>query len=145
MNIRELQIGDWVYLGEKARYPMQIISVLGNINSSEGGVFLDFEGNEGDIWDADVKNIVPIPITGELLERNGFEKVGSNMCVDYEVEAIWEREIKDGQLVALEKYPDEEEMVFGCDSCLWQGVNIKYVHQLQNAMRMVGIEWEVNL
>ena len=29
--------------------------------------------------------------------------------------------------------------MFGIDSCLWQGVAIKYVHQLQQVLRLAGM------
>lgn len=144
MNIREIQIGDWVYFGEKAKYPMQIVSIFGDMNSIEGTVYLDFEGNEGDVFEVEVKNIAPIPITKELLEQNGFRKVEQGIW-DYPVETTWQKDIDSYKSVALEKYLDEDGMVFGYDSCLWDGVKIKYVHELQNAMRLCRIEWEVKL
>lgn len=142
MNIRELQIGNWVYSGEKAQFPMQITGIFQD--SKEGTVYLDFEGNEGDVFESEVEDIVPIPITAELLEKNGFRKMGQ--CIwNYAVEATWEKYIDSNISVALEKYHDDDNMVFGYGSCLWNGVNIKYVHQLQNAMRLCGIEWEMKI
>lgn len=145
MKINELQIGNWVYLGEKAQFPMQITSIFGCLDGDDGTVYLDFEGNEGDIWDVNIEDMRPIPITEELLEKNGFKRSENNVWRDYELEATWDYETKDMQSFTLEKYPNDDNLVCGYGSCLWNGVNIKYVHELQNAMRMVGIEWNIKL
>lgn len=145
MKINELQIGNWVYEGERTQFPMFVTGILKDSDGNSGEVYLDFEGNEGDIWEVDIEDMRAIPITAEFLTKNGFEKVENYLLEDYEVEAIWECETKDKQSATLEKYPNDENFVFGYGSCLWNGVNIKYVHQLQNAMRLCGIEWEVKL
>lgn len=37
-------------------------------------VYLNFKGNEGDVWEEDIKDLVPIPLTEEILLKAGFEK-----------------------------------------------------------------------
>lgn len=142
MNIRELQIGDWVYESKSTQFPMQITGIFQD--SKNGTVYLDFEGNEGDVFESEVEDIAPIPITREFLEKNRFRKVEQGIW-DYPVEATWVKDIDSNKSIALEKYPDDDTLVFGHGDCLWDGANVKYVHQLQNAMRLCGIEWEVKI
>ena len=42
----ELRIGNWVYDSKYTQYPMQVVCVGSDY------VYLDFEGNEGDVWEA---------------------------------------------------------------------------------------------
>lgn len=142
MNITELQIGDWVYCSKKARFPMQITGIFQD--SSDGTVYLNFEGNEGDVFEAEVEDVAPIPITEELLRKNGFRKTVQSVW-DYPIEATWEKDFDSYKSVTLEKYPDEDNMVFGYESCLWEGVNVRCVHELQNLIRLCGIEDNIKL
>lgn len=131
MKISELQIGDWVYLNENARYPMQVVSIFGSLGDDEGTVYLDFEGNEGDVFESDVKDIFPIPITEEFLADNGFEYLPT----------YWNKNKN------YFKLPDKRFALFSVmdsDKTSYRirgmGINVKYVHELQNALRMVGVE-----
>ena len=66
MDITELKIGDRVRIklpspqGERLSIPMQVIGMLSSFNnpSPKDTVYLDFEGNEGDIWEEKVQNLV---------------------------------------------------------------------------------------
>ena len=71
MLCKELQYGDWVSAG--GGLPMQITNV------GEDYAYATFEGNEGDPWEFDDKDDQPepIPLTPEILVKNGFIKVNS--------------------------------------------------------------------
>lgn len=77
--------------------------------------------------------IEPIPLTSEILEKNGFEKWDDGWCIyDQEstgIEVAWVGTILkiEGQCGNLE-LPD-----------------VMYVHQLQHALRLCGIEKEIEL
>lgn len=144
MKINELQIGDWVYESEHTKFPMFVAGTFKDIVNN-GVVYLDFNGNEGELWEVDIDDISPIPITEEFLLKNGFKRSENHVWRDYNVDATWDYETNDMQSFTLEKYPNDENLVCGYGSCLWNGVNIKYVHELQNAMRLAGIEWEVKI
>lgn len=66
MDIKDLKIGDWVQMklpspqGERLSMPMQIVGLLSSFNnpSPKDTVYLDFEGNEGDVWEEEVQNLV---------------------------------------------------------------------------------------
>lgn len=135
MRINELQIGNWVYEGERAQFPMFVTGILKD-SDGDGEVYLDFGGNEGDVWDVNIEDVRPIPITEELLEKNGLEKHP----------AYW------NESQNYFKLPDKRfallSVMYG-DETLYRirgmGINVKYVHELQNAMRLCGIEWDVKL
>ena len=66
MEIKDLKIGDWVQMklpspqGERLSMPMQVVGLLSSFNnpSPKDTVYLDFEGNEGDVWEEEVQNLV---------------------------------------------------------------------------------------
>ncbi|WP_195293172.1 hypothetical protein [Bacteroides uniformis] len=66
MDITDLKIGDWVRIklpspqGERLSIPMQVVGLLSSFNnpSPKDTVYLDFEGNEGDVWEEEVQNLV---------------------------------------------------------------------------------------
>ena len=69
--LHNIMVGDWV--ATEHGFPMQIINV------GEDYAYATFDGNEGDPWEFDDKDDQPepIPITPEILEKNGFIKVNS--------------------------------------------------------------------
>ena len=66
MKITDLKIGDAVCMrmkspqGERLSIPMQVVGLLSTYNnpSPKDTVYLDFEGNEGDVWEEEVQNLV---------------------------------------------------------------------------------------
>jgi len=68
INIHDLCIGNWVYDGERAQFPMWVQTI------GEDYVYLDFEGNEGDLWESTPEELQGIPLTEELLEKMGFKE-----------------------------------------------------------------------
>lgn len=59
MKINELHIGDIVYQ-KGDRFPMVVVglhSTLDELKKGKGSVYLDFEGNEGDMWEASVEDL----------------------------------------------------------------------------------------
>lgn len=124
IDVKDLRIGNWVYDGERTQFPMFVRTI------GEDYVYLDFEGNEGDLWESTLDDVSGIPITEELLEKIKFER--SDM-------GTWQL-VKDHRhigyhlpsgFVAMERYEDS-----GCVSrstCL----NVRYVHELQNLYRCI--------
>lgn len=143
MDITELQIGDWVYCSEKAQFPMRITGILQD--SKNGTVYLDFEGNEGDVFESEIGNIAPIPITLDLLEKNGFELLlyYSFYTTIYTIYTCG-REIT----VKLTRDKLSQSSYWEFDVSTKRNTlsgAIRYVHELQNLIRFFGIEWEVRL
>ena len=61
MEIEDLRIGQKVVSivkfkdTERESIPMKIVSIF-----EDGTVYLDFEGNEGDVWEDNVENLKPV-------------------------------------------------------------------------------------
>lgn len=68
MKITSLKIGDWVRIklpslqGDRLSIPMQVVGLFSSFNnpSPKDTVYLDFEGNEGDVLEEEVHNLVKL-------------------------------------------------------------------------------------
>ena len=135
MKAKDLMIGDWVCLKDdtKSELPLKVDGVLTDDISLEGEGFLG--GVDG--------LIRPIPITPEILEKNGFydrntqwyyKRFGSYVCFDIAISLVY-REIKVSKVCGAGTDCEEEEygssIVFGNDIC---------VHTLQHALRLCGLD-----
>lgn len=65
IQANELRIGNLFAMND---FPMYVEAIFRDT------VYLNFEGNEGDVWEEDIKDLVPIPLTEEILLKAGFEK-----------------------------------------------------------------------
>ena len=119
--VQDLCIGNWVYDGERTQFPMQVVGIGSDY------VYLDFEGNEGDLCASKPEDLMGIPLTEELLEKIGFNKVTNNRWGKTEEDKITE----------IVFWPDDKIQVqirtliyANQDSCNhW---HIRYLHELQN-------------
>ena len=135
IRCRDLMVGDWIT--NRNGFPMQITNV------GEDYAYATWEGNEGDPWEFDDKDDQPHPIeiTRELLKANGWEehsyyssfhklsnylfmkdKNGNHLDLIHGTLAIWN-----------DHEPDND----GVYSDIL--IPIKYVHQLQQALRLAGM------
>lgn len=136
MKANELMIGDWV-LHDREPYQIRQLGIYGVDRDGEDypavcvgkpkGVGLIVERNE----------IEPIPLTQEILEKNGF---------------VLKEEEKGAYGVDIVPYYTRRDVPFEvfCDGepfAIWfkDPVNIGYVHELQHAFRLCGIEKEIIL
>lgn len=137
VRIEELSIGNWVLDNKTTSYPMYVSSLY-----DDGDVYLDFPGNEGDVWECKSEDVMPIIITEKFLLDNGFEKYTqypflkctaySAVVFDFSLNMHIENN-NDTYVLAVRNKEDH---------LLWVG-NLKYVHQLQNIMSMYGIKFNV--
>ena len=129
ISTSELRLGNWVYDGKNTKFPMQVETIM------EDSIYLDFEGNEGDVIECSYKNIEPIPITSELLKQMGFVK--HSLCGYREHFVYKYKESNRIELTAL----------FDCDFSLnICGIAkiISNLHHLQNIMfDLFGEELEI--
>ena len=136
MKCKELMVGDFCRSGHGL--PMQITNV------GDDYAYATFEGNEGDPWEFNDKDEQPEPIeiTYELLEANGWKalvkKYGTTTC-DYG--RIYE---SNGNYLKWYRYGITLYIWFDyktANSELLAEVvmPVKYVHQLQQVLRLVGM------
>ena len=64
MIASDLRIGNWVHDG--SNFPMQVVGIFEDV------VYLDFEGNEGDVWECGLEGPKPFELTEEWLEKFGL-------------------------------------------------------------------------
>ena len=129
ISTSELRLGNWVYDGNYTKFPMQVETI------SKDYVYLDFEGNEGDVYECSNEEIHPIPITGEILKKIGFVK---HNLYGYKEHFIYRYECSNRlELTAL------FDSDFSLDIC---GIakRISNLHHLQNIMLdLFGIKLEI--
>lgn len=73
LKTNELRLGNWVYAGH-GDFPMYVIAIYGDT------AYLEFEGNEGDMWEEKDKDLKPIPLTEEILLKCGLKKSLNKCC-----------------------------------------------------------------
>lgn len=127
MEAKDLMIGDWLcYEGEHNKQ-VKGIDLPPNGNSA----YISFEN---EFYPCD--SFSPIPLTQEILEKIGFNREGGA--------SYWH----EGDLGAcvLHWSKDKEQLIIGspCDDCMVK-MNVRYVHELQHAFRLAGIEKEIVL
>ena len=121
MKANELMIGDWVRHVNGT--PMQVtkITTVHFACAKNGGA---------NCWEYNNK-FEPIPLTPEILEKNGLENDTLGCCFD-----------EDEQMV-LEISNTEEGIYWTINYNEYAILKLKYVHQLQHALRLCGINKEI--
>lgn len=130
MKANELMIGDWVY-NKNIDKPMQVYPMM----------FSQMFRQKPNATTEDY-NIFPIPLTAEILEKNEFDiiclKPGQavySLADDYYDLGV--EEISDS--IWRVEYWDLESSSFDAK------LQIAFVHELQHALRLCGIEKEIVL
>jgi len=148
MNTRELMIGDFVKLDfydTPYADPEDAVWKNGQITCIHSGnlVDADFEG-KAEIK-IEVEDVRPIPLAPEILEKNGLRFSG--ICT-------WELHEKNLDIFVVPVQPDNEwwdgfstriEVCTNRSDFLIEAAEQIYVHQLQQMLRLAGIEKEIVL
>ena len=139
MKCKEFQIGDWIQ--DENGSPMRIIKV------GKDYACATFGDNECP-WAFEDDDVQPegIPITPEILEKNGFynrntqwytqwyyKRFWSNGCFDITLSLVY-REIEVSKVCGAGT--DCEEVEYGSSIAFGNDI---YVHTLQQALRLVGL------
>lgn len=133
MKVNELAIGDWVnFLIEvecdDTEYGQQTAVYEPSKVQQIRTWWLDAEVEGDDVNDID--QLQPIPLTAEILVKNGFQQISTNKYVSGKVTiAIFAEEF----LIAIKS---ENARVM---------ITIKYIHELQHALRLCNIEKTIEL
>ena len=128
MRVEELSIGNWVLDGEKS-IPMYVTSI-----HRDGTVYLDFPGNNALDWETDVKDLVPIEVTEEMLLEWGFKN-------SLEEKGIFNVTLLQGRVannhvevrkMANKRGADWSVHIDNEDFCSIGCFDFQYVHEFQN-------------
>lgn len=130
MIAKDLMVGDWVQVNKEAFKVLAILH-LDIISVSD---------KIGDFYQIDVNSIEPIPLTPEILEKNGFEFKwdGWIWCEDKEMETQNSFiQFSNGEVRIVEvNYLHKAATKFR---------NVQNVHELQHVLRLCGIVKEIEL
>lgn len=133
LSCKGLMIGDWV-LYDREPYQIRQLGIYGVDRDGEDypavcvgqpkGIGLIVERNE----------IEPIPLIQETLEKNGFK----------EYDGLYRLDIAEGVFVNAD-FKSKEPFVSIHNTCYRATPICKYVHQLQHALKLCGINHEIIL
>ena len=127
MKATELMINDWVLYGK--RY-----AIAKRITPLRCDILVRITSNHDDIIIETYDNIDPIPLTAEILEKNGFEQTGdSTFSISDDgmrFYATWWRE----SLFYVGFYRRDNNSPNEHFS-----LNVRYVHELQHILRLCGM------
>lgn len=126
MKANELMIGDWVHSSFFGK------TRVTSSKEYEGYGWVVTSGSQD--WKADA-SLSPIPITAEILEKNGFYREKQTFINDL----TWVSD--DGQIIFSKLSNWKEWNVHFDNECFESIGNIEcdYVHELQHALRLCGL------
>ena len=126
MKATELMIGDWVLFGDE---PLKVQHIYNNGYDDVVAEITEESFNEygvcEEIRDVPSVNCSPIPLTPEILKKNGWKDYGNFMDIvtDEGTHLSWGKD-KYGVVIYQDEY-------YICEC--------KYVHTLQHAIRLCGL------
>jgi hypothetical protein len=137
IKISDLSVGDWV------RVINQFDAQIDGYHSGSGS--LSLKTRQGNLVYYRLEDIHFIPITAEILEKNGFERPDKKVYLD-----TWSWTNKEDTMIELAMYKDKayirvvrfEDGIQRDRDC---NFGLNYIHQLQNALRLAGVDKEINL
>lgn len=141
MKPEELMVGNWVLWKNK---PVQIAQISG-IKYSFGHIDVELAHcGSGFLESHDIKSISPIAITPEILEKNGFViKKKWAQLGNFGDSPLIMWHFEDNSI--LHDYKHELEIHDNETGKIHIKIPCEYLHQLQNAMRLCGIDKEIKL
>ena len=122
MKISDLSVGDWVLF---TGLPRRVAIISSTCVLPHKGVL--------DIATFSIDDISPIPITHEILEMFGFENYSQ----------MWYHPDSYIEFFRNNRNKDVWDRTINCGE--YALYSIKYVHELQHALRLAGVEKEIEL
>lgn len=133
IQAKDLMIGDWVSQCE-LNVPVKVQSIMRHYGDEN--VYFYHDARE---YISNVSKLNPIPLTEEILEKNGFGFIDTS---NDEYSSVWTGWwILDGLELGCcdnSKFP----VFFNISDT---NVKVNYVHELQHALRLCGIEKEIEM
>ena len=146
LKISDLSVGDWVYHDDIV-FGREIAKVH-RLNKDKNGETIGITvyrsdgafGVVGYIWTSPTHgDLHPIPITAEILEKNGLEYVddGNDAVIFLCCDMFWARLCIGDTFWQVGIHSEDRLDAVVC--------NVKHIHQLQHALRLAGLDEEINL
>ena len=145
IRCRDLMCGDWIT--DEHGFPMQITTV------GEDYAYATFDGNEGDPWEYDDKDDQPqpIPLTPEIMEKNGWyygltsDEEDAEYCLGgCHYDQHWCYDEGAGAISLI--FPNDEDagQLIVDDQCFNRHLEFIFcdtlqVHELQRPLRLCGL------
>lgn len=120
------QYQEWNEFGE-------IIRIL------EDTVYVMFDKQKDDWEEIDIKDIEPIPLTVEILEKNGLEKDNHGLLYG----EYFDEDSKKDLEITVDNKTGEIWWSYNWDE--YRIIRLKYVHELQHALKLCKIQKEIVL
>ena len=134
MEVKELMVNDWMQHANGKYYQVKRVDCLADNR-------VHFACDTPHLWEYNNK-FYPIPLTDEILKKNGFEKIDGVDALFQEYGHPWV--CWDGKFLSITDQLDTQMEDVETPHILLD-VKVEYVHQLQHALRMVGVEKEIVL
>ena len=147
IDYKEIMVGDWLMFRENEG--MSYGQVTG-MNAA----FISLSNSKAGDFDRKSKRLYPIPLTAELLEKNGFRKITldnvdkgtTDYYIDPDIVGYYNMDKRERVHASQIVYIIGHKWLFVDDKTecrieMW----CPYVHTFQHAMRLCGIEKEIEL
>lgn len=132
LKISDLSVGDWVEYRDRE---WQVCSLYQF--TEEVGLFR----KDSQICES-IEDIEPIPITAEILEKNGF--VDKVSCL-FRYEREWRGDKSAVNICSFDEELWFADFEFRDGRTCMSNIPIFYVNQLQHILRLIGVDKELNL
>jgi hypothetical protein len=132
VKISDLSVGDWVLNRQGVPTKVQVVVSEGNMRCGEDAK----PEHSVHIWVSDVE---PIPITPEILEKNGAKKtefVKDSGYEFYRCDDLYASRVEGSKWWTIIVRNECREVV----NCY-----VQHIHQLQRALRLASVEKEIEL
>ena len=129
MKANELMLDDWVAFPHGRERVQELSYIQGH------GYCASFASSAA-LFSVEVEKLEPIPLTGEVLEKNGWYIPDLYLWYRHNSVPFLISE-KGGNLFCLYADSEHDKREFFC--------TINYVHELQHALRLCGIDKEIIL
>ena len=148
LDVHEICVGNWVqhnlddprHPGQKASRPVRISAIFQNDRDQTLILYVHPWVPPAGII-APLETFHPLPISKEILQLNGATciEVGDNGAA---TPAQYRKRFEKWEVVKHRLWYDrliDRWSLGGCEAC-----QLAYVHELQNAARLVGLLWEID-
>jgi hypothetical protein len=139
IKISDLSVGDWV-MNLYANKPSRVIGLRTMFQDtyeiiavSDDTQFMLIEDNK------ELHNFEPIPLTTDILEKNGleYEDDGNDAVIFLCCDMFWARLCVGDTFWQVGIHSEDRLDAVVC--------NVKHTHQLQHALRLAGVEKEIEV